>query len=302
MSSLLQAQGVQDPLSLDTSWLYVGHVDEFLQFLPADNERGWILMADDTEAGMRLLTDAVANGYGNVTALSRPEMAYDGEYSCLPDDSIAELLELQDLKRDNEHAAMKIEQNIELIKRETGLTDDDIYRVPALFASAWWECNFPGYCDPDFPEDDDPDCIPLPDDDDTVEPDEEAEMKVAGLGSKPKKGAKAASQITNIVDAANVGKLKLTRRQGPEEGWIQTVALFPGIINGLVLPNNNVLAPNPWGPIIDGEDILAAAAVKVYASAGHNVTFIDDYNSFHVGAGEVHCGTNSWREKDKPWW
>ncbi|KAH8168349.1 protein-arginine deiminase (PAD) domain-containing protein [Sarocladium implicatum] len=302
MSSLLQAQGVQDPLSLDTSWLFVGHVDEFLQFLPADNERGWILMADDPEAGMRLLTDAVANGYGNVTALSRPEMAYDGQYSCMPDDSIEELLELMNFKRDNEHAATKIEQNLALLKRETGLTDDDIYRVPALFAGAYWDCNFPGFCDPDNPEDDDPDCVPLPEDGGSVEPDEEGEMKVSGLGDSSKKGPKSGPKITNIVDAAHVGKLKLTRRQEDDGGWIQTVALYPGIVNGLVLPNKNVLAPNPWGPVIDGEDILAAAANKVYAAAGHNVTYIDDYYTFHVGQGEVHCGTNSWREKDKPWW
>lgn len=52
MLPFLNAQETQKRIELDTDWLSVGHVDEFLQFLPVDNEHGWVLMADDPIAGL----------------------------------------------------------------------------------------------------------------------------------------------------------------------------------------------------------------------------------------------------------
>jgi protein-arginine deiminase len=37
----LRAQEVQDLILLDAAWLWVGHVDEFVQFLPVESQRGW---------------------------------------------------------------------------------------------------------------------------------------------------------------------------------------------------------------------------------------------------------------------
>jgi len=67
--TLLKSQGFQNPLLLDTSWLHVGHVDEFVQFLPADNTM----------------------------------------------------------------AAKRIKANLEVLNRETGATDAEVVRVPALY-------------------------------------------------------------------------------------------------------------------------------------------------------------------------
>jgi hypothetical protein len=62
--TLLASQGVQDPLKLDTSWLTIAHVDEFVQFLPADNARGWTIAVADPRAGVEVLRTTQAAGHG----------------------------------------------------------------------------------------------------------------------------------------------------------------------------------------------------------------------------------------------
>lgn len=84
---------------------------------------------------------------------------------------------------------------------------------------------------------------------------------------------------------------------------INAMAMIPGIINGLVLTGTGtVVPPNPWGPVINGKDIFATAAVAAYEKLNISVKFLDDWNSHHVGVGEVHCGTNSIRDMSRPWW
>ncbi|KAI1759066.1 hypothetical protein GGR53DRAFT_528064 [Hypoxylon sp. FL1150] len=79
-------------------------------------------------------------------------------------------------------------------------------------------------------------------------------------------------------------------------------ALYPGVLNGVVLGDSKYLSPDPWGPIINGTDILKAATDKVYGEAGLEVVYIDDWYSHHEGGGEVHCGTNTIRLPQQPWW
>jgi protein-arginine deiminase len=33
-----------------------------------------------------------------------------------------------------------------------------------------------------------------------------------------------------------------------------------------------------------------------------SVGYIDDFLSHHVGAGEIHCGSNTLRQTDAVWW
>ncbi|RSL50110.1 hypothetical protein CEP53_008923 [Fusarium sp. AF-6] len=84
-------------------------------------------------------------------------------------------------------------------------------------------------------------------------------------------------------------------------GERQVKSFFPQSINGLVL-GRDYLTPKPWGPVVDGRDILEEAVKDVYARANMTVWLIDDYMSHHVRGGEVHCGTNTLREKDVGWW
>ncbi|QLI71575.1 Protein-arginine deiminase type-2 [Metarhizium brunneum] len=135
----LEAQEMQKPVDIDTTWLYIGHTDEFMQFVPADNKRGWAMMVDDPLAGLDLLVKAQKAGHGNVRALSRPSFPTDSADSRKPDDvslpamTIDAVLSRANFSRAQEYAAWNIERNINIVKQEVGLDDGEIFRVPALY-------------------------------------------------------------------------------------------------------------------------------------------------------------------------
>ncbi|KAJ3541211.1 hypothetical protein NM208_g4716 [Fusarium decemcellulare] len=226
-----QAQVLQDPVILDTEWLFIGHVDEFIQFLPADNERGWVLMVDDPIAGIDMFEKLITEGYGDVKAFSRAQDiwqdAEQGFNITVPQYTISKLLKAPGFIDLNKECAKRIEANLEIVKKATGVTDGEIFRLPALLEQARFRGNE-------------------------------------------------------------------TLRAG---------AVYPGIINGVVLNDGHYLAPDPWGPIINGTDVLAEDARMMYKRAANmNATFIDDWLSHHGYYGEVHCGTNTIRKADAPWW
>ncbi|KAF5552589.1 arginine deiminase type-3 [Fusarium mexicanum] len=126
--SYLEAQESQKPVRLDTDWLAVGHVDEFVQFIPANNTRGWVAVISDPRLALEILNDQQKAGHGSVLAISRK----DHGFYVIP--TITQLLWMADVKNLNEWAAQKIDRNIKILKDEVGLTDEDIVRIPALFS------------------------------------------------------------------------------------------------------------------------------------------------------------------------
>ncbi|KAI6765648.1 hypothetical protein HG530_006718 [Fusarium avenaceum] len=288
MVEFLKAQEVQDPLILDTTWLYVGHVDEFIQFLPAHNKRGWVIMVADPIKGLALMNKAAKDGHGKVKAVSRsrsPEEAKDS-YLCLPRQTIEEALKFDRFDEINKKAAQRIEANLDILKRETGITNEDIHRVPSLFYFAegnGWLC--PGQ-------------KPSTSDEETSSAPQKASSSTGISFKKPEQGSSnggPAFKAKSIVEAATP-KNSLHRREVDTAS--QVVALYPGSVNGLVMTDSKVLAPNPWGPVIGSKDIFATAVSQVYANVGYNVTFQDDWFSHFKGQGDVHCGSNSWRAID----
>jgi len=61
--------------------------------------------------------------------------------------------------------------------------------------------------------------------------------------------------------------------------------------------------PKPFGPRVGGQCCLEERVRALLEPLGLTCTFIDDYFSYHVLSGDVHCGTNVRR---KPftfkWW
>lgn len=110
---LLHAQREQAPLAVDTSWLGVGHIDEFLSFVPADTERGWAAVVADPALGAALLRETGA------TDLLGEQPVLDG----------------------NRLATAGIDRALNLLSGEFGLRDEDIVRVPAIFT----RLEIPGY-------------------------------------------------------------------------------------------------------------------------------------------------------------
>jgi outer membrane protein OmpA-like peptidoglycan-associated protein len=88
-------------------------------------------------------------------------------------------------------------------------------------------------------------------------------------------------------------------------------ALFPGIVNMLVITGRSFSAhrlvpPKAFGPVIGTVDQLEQDVRAKLAPIGYSssqIVFVDDFDTYHVGDGEVHCGTNSKRETAAaPWW
>jgi protein-arginine deiminase len=78
------------------------------------------------------------------------------------------------------------------------------------------------------------------------------------------------------------------------------IAWMPGTVNSLVY-GDYIAMPNPFGPTIDGNDLFAKDLQDRLGTAvnqlGHDgmgmkVHLIDDFSSYHIAMGEVHCGTN----------
>ncbi|MGP3982322.1 protein-arginine deiminase domain-containing protein [Streptomyces sp. KR80] len=264
MRTLLSAQGMQNPLLLDTSWLHVGHVDEFVQFLPADTARGWRIGVADPDAGMRLLRDAQRAGHGGTRMFSVP--AAHGTPA--PKETIGQALASKKLLSDNKLAAERIAANLKLIKRETGVTDAEIVRVPALYTRG-----------SENPE----------------------------RGDVMPRLRRMGSPVTPPDAVGDFGQQRILRKGGSASGerarqTTMTSAYIPGAVNGVLLGRDRYLAPKQWGPVIGGKDIFTEAVTAAYARAGIRVSYLDDWYTYHLGMGEVHCGTNTLRDVTAPWW
>ncbi|NUK02593.1 hypothetical protein HRW23_20750 [Streptomyces lunaelactis] len=263
MRTLLKSQGFQDPLLLDTSWLHVGHVDEFVQFLPADTPRGWKIAIADPDAGLRLLREAKAAGHGGTRMFSVP----GNKDMPAPKETISQALASKWLVADNTMAAKRIKANLELLRRETGVTDAEVVRVPALYTRGT---------------------------EDSERGDSMPRLSRMGAGEAP--------------DAVReYGQQKELARHRDRDGFaapktVMTSAYVPGAVNGIVLGRDRYLAPRQWGPVIGGKDIFTTAVNTAYTGAGMKVSYLDDWYTYHLGQGEVHCGTNTLRDASAPWW
>ncbi|MEU6860768.1 protein-arginine deiminase family protein [Glycomyces sp. NPDC046736] len=122
---LLEAQRDQEPLAIDTSWLGVGHIDEFLSFTAADSPRGWAAVVADPALGTRLLEALVAEGLGG------QELVQGADTDAAM--TVAEALAAPDLVEGNRIAAEGVEAALAVLTEELGLDEEEIVRVPAVF-------------------------------------------------------------------------------------------------------------------------------------------------------------------------
>ncbi len=121
---MLDDMKVQAPFEVDTSFLCVGHIDEFTTFVPdPSSEKGFKFVVGDADVGVEWLNTLDAD-------FQIPQ--YQGQphnvRSVGQIQSDAHIIALQaELQEDY------IEPNIALFKEALGLTEDDIIRIPALY-------------------------------------------------------------------------------------------------------------------------------------------------------------------------
>ncbi|XP_038603262.1 protein-arginine deiminase type-1-like [Tachyglossus aculeatus] len=210
--NFLYAQKVQEPIELYSDWLSVGHVDEFLTFVPAPGQKGFRLLLASPNACFKLFQEKKDEGHGDAAQ-------FDG-LKIVKKVTINEILEDESLRSDNQYVQSCIDWNREVLKRELGLIERDIIDIPQLF-------------------------------------------KISNSSAE---------------------------------------AYFPDMVNMVVL-GKYLGIPKPFGPIINGRCCLEEKVQSLLEPLGLNCTFIDDYLSYHVLLGEVHCGTNVRRKPFSfKWW
>ncbi|XP_004637740.1 protein-arginine deiminase type-4 [Octodon degus] len=215
LQDFLAAQRVQAPVRLYSDWLYVGHVDEFLSFVPAADRKGFRLLLASPRSCYELFQEQQRQGHGEASLLEGLKKKKKQKIKAILLDKA--------LKEQNSYVQRCIDWNRVVLKRELGLEEGDIIDVPQLF--------------------------------------------------------------------------NLTTKWG-----LKAQAFFPNMVNMLVL-GKHVGIPKPFGPIINGRCCLEEKVRSLLEPLGLHCTFINDYDSYHVRHGEVHCGTNVRR---KPfafkWW
>ena len=117
------AQEVQAPYEADTSWLCVGHVDEFATFIPdPGSEKGFKFLFANTDEAWTIL-----EGMDPTMALPR----YQDTHGFA---TVGAILADQELRtRNDDVQANRLDPILEEYKAEFGLVDEDIILIPSLF-------------------------------------------------------------------------------------------------------------------------------------------------------------------------
>ncbi|XP_004850446.1 protein-arginine deiminase type-3 [Heterocephalus glaber] len=126
----LHAQKVQPPVELFVDWLAVGHVDEFLSFVPAPDGKGFRMLLASPSDCFRLFQEKQKWGHGR--ALLFQGVISDRRVRTI---SIDQVLSNGNLISFNKFVQSCIDWNREVLKRELGLADRDIIDIPQLFKS-----------------------------------------------------------------------------------------------------------------------------------------------------------------------
>ena len=122
MRDMLDAQLVQRPIVLDVSWLCVGHVDEFMSFVPDPTApRGFRLLYADTRAGRALIA-------AQDPELSLPRFNRAHGYA-----SPGELLDDSRLQDYNDDLQVNLDATLVQLREELDLTDEEIIPLPSIF-------------------------------------------------------------------------------------------------------------------------------------------------------------------------
>ena len=125
---MLEDQKIQPPVYVDTSWLLVGHVDETISFVPADTERGWKLVMNDAQMAIDMFEDLSSQGYGDVVLFEGKQW----QAGVSAEITIDEVLDDDDVMGESLASAAAVDDQVAIIKNVTGITEDEIIRIPYL--------------------------------------------------------------------------------------------------------------------------------------------------------------------------
>lgn len=134
-TKLLEGQGMQPFVDVDTSWLVVGHIDETVSFIKAKSPRGWVLLANDPTVAKKMLEDQVTAGKGSTPMFIGKEWYDDNGRGTPAQVTIDQVLADTDVMSASAEASTEVASQLAKIKKETGLTDAEIVKIPFLHTS-----------------------------------------------------------------------------------------------------------------------------------------------------------------------
>ncbi|XP_043387851.1 protein-arginine deiminase type-2 isoform X2 [Chelonia mydas] len=123
----LYAQQVQSPVELYSDWLTVGHVDEFVTFVPLPDKKQFRMLMASTSACYKLFREKQKEGHGEATMFK----GYSGADTKRV--TINKVLSNEVMVQENQYVQRCIDWNRDILKKELGLTEKDIIDLPALF-------------------------------------------------------------------------------------------------------------------------------------------------------------------------
>lgn len=131
-TKMIESQGIQPPVYIDTSWLLVGHVDETISFVKVDSPRGWAVLVNDARLAKQMLEAQVEAGHGDVPMFVGKNW-YDDRGNASPAQAtIQQVLADTDVMDASAKAAVEVDGQLAALREATGLTDAEILRVPYL--------------------------------------------------------------------------------------------------------------------------------------------------------------------------
>ncbi|MEV5570891.1 protein-arginine deiminase family protein [Spirillospora sp. NPDC052269] len=128
-TKMLAAQGYQAPVVVDTTWLGVGHIDEFMHFVPARNSRGWAMVVADPRLGLNILKNLAGSGGGSQRLVEGVAPSKTDN----PGMTVAQALRDPALVDGTRIAGRGVDKALRQLRDQAGITEKDIVRVPALF-------------------------------------------------------------------------------------------------------------------------------------------------------------------------
>ncbi|XP_027002498.2 protein-arginine deiminase type-2 isoform X1 [Tachysurus fulvidraco] len=123
VQDFLWAQKVQEPIALYSDWLFVGHVDEFMSFVPAPDRKGFRLLLASPNAAYKVFGTLKHKGHGNAKMFpgTNEEVSVD------------DILSDKNFQVENSYVQSCIDWNRDVLKKELALDDEDIIDLPVLF-------------------------------------------------------------------------------------------------------------------------------------------------------------------------
>ena len=123
--AFLEAQRAQTPpLVVDTSWLGIGHVDEVVNFIPANTRPGFRVLLPSISLARAILEEAVAQGFSQ-------QMAFAGHQGQV---TAAALLEEIALSEENLQIQSILDETKHHLCEGLGVDESDLVELPVLFS------------------------------------------------------------------------------------------------------------------------------------------------------------------------